>query len=61
MRNKWVLNPPVVIGASDGVLANLGVAIEPGQVTITIGTSSAVRTVVPTPITDPKIRTFATR
>jgi len=31
-------------------LANLGVgAIEPGQVTITIGTSSAVRTVVPTP------------
>jgi len=54
-------NTPVVIGASDGVLANLGVgAIEPGQVTITIGTSSAVRTVVPTP-TDPKIRTFATR
>jgi len=53
-------NTPVVIGASDGVLANLGV-VEPGQVTITIGTSSAVRTVVPTPITDPKIRTFATR
>jgi gluconokinase len=52
-------NTPVVIGASDGVLANLGVgAIEPGQVTITIGTSSAVRTVVPTPITDPKTRTF---
>ncbi len=52
-------NTPVVIGASDGVLANLGVgAIDPGQVTITIGTSSAVRTVVPTPMTDPKARTF---
>ena len=50
---------PIVIGASDGVLANLGVgAITPNQVAITIGTSGAVRTVVPKPLTDPKGRTF---
>ncbi|MFD2370206.1 gluconokinase [Brevibacillus sp. GCM10020057] len=50
---------PFVVGASDGVLANLGIgAIDPGQVAITIGTSGAVRTVVPEPITDPKGRTF---
>lgn len=50
---------PVVIGASDGVLANLGVgAINPRQIAITIGTSGAVRTVVPQPLTDPKGRTF---
>lgn len=50
---------PIVIGASDGVLANLGVgAIAPHQTAITIGTSGAVRTVVPAPLTDPKGRTF---
>ena len=50
---------PVVIGASDGVLANLGVgAIAPGQTAITIGTSGAVRTVTQAPITDPLMRTF---
>lgn len=50
---------PFVVGASDGVLANLGIgAIDNGQVAITIGTSGAVRTVVPEPITDPKGRTF---
>ncbi|MDR7317146.1 gluconokinase [Brevibacillus nitrificans] len=50
---------PFVVGASDGVLANLGIgAIDQGQVAITIGTSGAVRTVVPEPITDPKGRTF---
>jgi gluconokinase len=50
---------PVVIGANDGVLANLGVgAIAPSQLAITIGTSSAVRTVVPKPMTDPQGRTF---
>ncbi|MFJ9500544.1 gluconokinase [Brevibacillus centrosporus] len=50
---------PFVVGASDGVLANLGIgAIDHGQVAITIGTSGAVRTVVPEPITDPKGRTF---
>jgi gluconokinase len=50
---------PVVVGASDGVLANLGVgAIERGQVAVTVGTSAAVRTVVPSPTTDPQERTF---
>jgi gluconokinase len=50
---------PVVIGANDGVLANLGVgAIAPGEYAITIGTSGAVRTVAPKPITDPQMRTF---
>lgn len=57
---KW-LSPstPFVIGASDGVLSNLGVnAIEPGVVAATIGTSGAIRTVVDRPVTDPKGRTF---
>lgn len=50
---------PFVIGASDGVLSNLGVgAIEPGVVAVTIGTSGAIRTVSPVPVTDPKGRTF---
>lgn len=50
---------PVIVGASDGVLANLGVgAITPDQIAITIGTSAAVRGVVPRPITDPQGRTF---
>jgi gluconokinase len=50
---------PVVIGASDGVLANLGVgAIAPHQLALTIGTSSAVRKVVSQPITDQQARTF---
>jgi gluconokinase len=50
---------PVVVGASDGVLANLGVgAISPHQIAITIGTSAAVRAVVPKPLTDQKGRTF---
>jgi gluconokinase len=50
---------PIVVGATDGVLANLGVgAIALGQVAITIGTSSAIRTVVSQPVTDPKGRTF---
>ncbi|MBD2102909.1 gluconokinase [Leptolyngbya sp. FACHB-261] len=50
---------PVVVGANDGVLANLGVgAIELGQVAITIGTSGAVRTVIGQPRTNPSGRTF---
>ena len=48
-----------VIGASDGVLANVGAnAIEAGVVAVTIGTSGAVRTVVDQPRTDPGGRTF---
>ncbi|MFD9626200.1 gluconokinase [Peribacillus muralis] len=50
---------PFVIGASDGVLANLGQnAIKPGVLAVTIGTSGAVRTVIDRPLTDPKGRTF---
>lgn len=50
---------PIVVGATDGVLANLGVgAIAPHQIAVTIGTSSAVRTVIPKPSTDTKERTF---
>lgn len=50
---------PFVVGASDGVLSNLGVnAIQPGVVAVTIGTSGAIRTVVNQPVTDPKGRFF---
>ncbi|MGZ4107693.1 MAG: gluconokinase [Tumebacillaceae bacterium] len=50
---------PFVVGASDGVLANLGVgAIGPGEVAVTIGTSGAIRTVTDHPRTDPQARTF---
>ncbi|MBA4495200.1 gluconokinase [Paenactinomyces guangxiensis] len=50
---------PFVIGASDGVLSNLGInAIEPGVIGVTIGTSGAIRTVVDRPETDPKGRIF---
>jgi len=50
---------PFIVGASDGVLSNLGVnAIEPGVVAATIGTSGAIRTVVDHPATDPKGRIF---
>lgn len=52
-------NVPVVVGSSDGVLANLGVgAIASDQLAITVGTSSAVRKVVSQPITDEQGRTF---
>lgn len=50
---------PFVLGAGDGVLANLGVyAMEKGVVAATIGTSGAVRAVVDKPLTDPQGRTF---
>ncbi len=54
-----VVDTPVVVGANDGVLSNLGVgAIERGAVALTIGTSGAMRTVVDLPQTDPEGRTF---
>ena len=50
---------PVVVGANDGCLANLGVnALKPGVVALTIGTSGAIRTVTDKPITDPEGRIF---
>ncbi len=52
-------NTKFVIGASDGVLSNIGVnAIKDGEVAITIGTSGAIRTVIPKPRTDQKGRIF---
>ncbi|MGZ9777234.1 gluconokinase [Staphylococcus pseudintermedius] len=50
---------PIIAGASDGVLSNLGVnSFEPGDVAITIGTSGAIRTVVDHPVIDEKGRIF---
>lgn len=48
-----------MIGASDGVLSNLGVnAIKKGEIAVTIGTSGAIRTVIDKPQTDEKGRIF---
>ncbi|BDZ30454.1 gluconokinase [Lactiplantibacillus sp. WILCCON 0030] len=50
---------PLIVGASDGCLANLGVnAIDPGIAAVTIGTSGAVRVVTDTPKLDPEGRLF---
>lgn len=58
-RMNLLRDTPFVIGASDGVLSNLGVdAIQPGVVAVTIGTSGAIRTVIDQPRTDPKGRLF---
>jgi len=50
---------PVIAGAGDGGLANLGSgAAAPGQSVITVGTSGAVRRVVDQPLLDPQQRTW---
>lgn len=50
---------PFIIGASDGVLSNLGVnAIRKGEIAVTIGTSGAIRTIIDKPQTDEKGRIF---
>lgn len=50
---------PFVIGASDGVLANLGIGVlSPERVAVSIGTSSAVRTIVPEPTFDREGKLF---
>jgi len=55
-------NGTLFIGASDGALANLGSgATGPGQVSVTIGTSAAIRTMTPTPMVDDQMRTFCYR
>lgn len=52
-------NVPFIVGASDGPLANLGIgAIQPGEVAITIGTSGAIRQLVPQAKTDRYQQTF---
>ena len=50
---------PVVVGASDGPLANLGLgAVRPGVAACSIGTSGALRVVVDRPAVDPLGRVF---
>jgi len=50
---------PVVAGAGDGVLSSLGSgAVDPGQMTVMIGTSGAARIAVDQPVLDPKARTW---
>jgi gluconokinase len=50
---------PVVIGASDGALANLGTgAVRPDCAAVSLGTSGALRVVVPRPLVDPEGRLF---
>ena len=50
---------PVIIGAADGPLANLGLgATRPGVAAVSIGTSGALRTVVDTPRIDDDGRLF---
>jgi gluconokinase len=50
---------PFIIGGSDGCLANLGSqAVKPGETTLTIGTSGAVRMTATAPRHDPRERIF---
>jgi gluconokinase len=50
---------PFIIGGSDGCLANLGSqAVRPGETTLTIGTSGAVRMTATAPKYDPQERIF---
>lgn len=50
---------PVVVGAGDGPLGNVGTgAISPGVAGLSLGTSGAVRLVVPEPMLDPAGRSF---
>jgi gluconokinase len=50
---------PLVVGASDGTLANLGVgAVHPGVAACSIGTSGALRVMVEEPTVDPQGSVF---
>ncbi len=52
-------NTPMVIGAGDGPLANLGIgAVRPGVAACSIGTSGALRVMVERPSVDPLGRVF---
>ena len=58
-RTGLPVDLPVVVGASDGVLANLGVgAVRPEVAAVSIGTSGALRVVVREPVVDPGHRVF---
>lgn len=61
VNNDFKLTPgiPLIMGASDGCLANLGSgAILPGTMAITIGTSGAARICLDVPYLDANMRTF---
>ncbi|TDB62298.1 gluconokinase [Arundinibacter roseus] len=52
-------SPSLILGASDGCLANLGSgAFVPGTMAVTVGTSGAVRICAPAAYTDDAMRTF---
>ncbi|MFC6179739.1 gluconokinase [Lactiplantibacillus daowaiensis] len=58
---QWHLTPttPLIVGASDGCLSNLGLnALQPGVAALTIGTSGAVRVVSDHPQLDANGRLF---
>jgi gluconokinase len=58
-RAHWAKNAKIIVGASDGCLANLGSGVmEPGLLSLTIGTSGAVRMTAPEPAVDPFGRIF---
>src|SRR5436190_1337677 len=51
---------PLVVGGGDGPLANLGLgAVTPGVAAVSIGTSGALRVVVPEPASDPRLFCYA--
>lgn len=50
---------PLVAGATDGTLSNLGAGVlSPGQLAVMIGTSAAARVCAPEPLLDPAARTW---
>ena len=52
-------NTPFIIGGSDGCMAHIGSnAIRDGEVSLTIGTSGAIRIMTPKPVPDPQQRIF---
>lgn len=53
---------PIIPGASDGALANLGSGAEgPDRLAVTVGTSAALRLTIEAPYFDPAMRTFCYR
>lgn len=58
VKNRLGYSHAVVIGASDGVLANISEGMNQPDVHVTIGTSGAIRMTVPRPYTDPEGRLF---
>ena len=54
------LRTPLLAGAADGMLSNIGVgSIEPGSYTAMIATSAACRTILPEPVLHPERKTWS--